>query len=145
MLRHVTLRILPPFPAGQLGCLPIEKPQRIVVHMFHPYSPYESNVRFSQTHATDRLSPNYASESGQPQASPLPASHYSQPQAQLKKELRSRLKPKQSSINTITPNSPESRVRHRAFLSEVLSHEKESHYTLYAVPVASLEISRSEN
>jgi hypothetical protein len=53
--------------------------------------------------------------------------------------------PKQPSINTINPNPLESRVRHRAFLSEVLSHEKEGHYTLYAVPVAPLEISRSEN
>jgi hypothetical protein len=118
----------------------MEKPQRIVMHMFHPYSPNESTVRFSQTYATARESPNYASESGRPQVSPLPASRYSQPQAQLKKELRSRLEP-----NTITPNLPESRVGHRAFLSEVLSREKESHYTLYAVPVASLEISWSDD
>ena len=46
---------------------------------------------------------------------------------------------------TITRNPQESRVDHRAFLFEVLSHAKEGPYTLYAVPVAPLEISRSEN
>jgi hypothetical protein len=53
--------------------------------------------------------------------------------------------PNNSSINTITPNPQESRVDHRAFLFEVLSHAKEGPYTLYAVPIAPLDISRSEN
>jgi hypothetical protein len=59
-------------------------------------------------------------------------------------EEESASRPKTPSINTINLNLPESRVGHRAFLSEVLSNEKEGHYTLYAVPVAPLEISRSE-
>jgi hypothetical protein len=60
-------------------------------------------------------------------------------------ERKNRLSPKQQTINTIDSNLQESRVGHRAFPSEVLSHEKEGHYTLFPVPIAQLEISRSDN